>query len=89
LRLVASKAQFHGLICEEQILIQRYSNVAFLSIIFVLFSGCTSQQLYSTGQAYQRNQCLLISDKIESDRCLSKINTSYDDYKKEKELGAK
>jgi hypothetical protein len=38
-----------------------------------LFAGCTSQQLYATGQEYQRNQCLRIPDKIESDRCLDRI----------------
>lgn len=38
-----------------------------------LFAGCTSQQLYATGQEYQRNQCQHIPDKTESDRCLDKI----------------
>ena len=60
-------------------------SAAFISIVCCLFNGCSSQQAYGIGQEYQRNQCLHIPDKAESDRCLSKINTSYDDYKREKD----
>jgi hypothetical protein len=74
---------------KERILTQKYLSTAVFSIVCSLFSGCTSQQLYGIGQEYQRNQCLHIPDKIESDRCLSKINTSYDDYKREKESRTK
>jgi len=74
---------------KERILIQKYLSIAVIPIVCTLFSGCTSQQLYGTGQECQRNQCLHISDKNESDRCLRKINTSYDDYKREKDSGTK
>lgn len=66
-------------------MLQKYLSTAFISIVCCLASGCTSQGAYSMGQEYQRNQCLHIPDKAESDRCLSKINTSYDDYKREKD----
>lgn len=66
-------------------MIKKYLSAAFISIVCCLFTGCASQKLYGVGQEYQRNQCLHIPDKIESDRCLSKTNTSYDDYKREKE----
>jgi hypothetical protein len=46
-------------------------------------SGCTSQQLYATGQAYQRNQCLQLPDPADRDRCLDKAGTTYDEYKRE------
>ena len=68
---------------------QKYLSIAVIPIICTLLPGCTSKQLYGTGQEYQRNQCLHIPDKTESDRCLSKINTSYDDYKQAKDAGAK
>ncbi|OIR07801.1 hypothetical protein GALL_100830 [mine drainage metagenome] len=77
------------IIATERILIRKFLSIAALPIVCGLFSGCTSQQLYGTGQEYQRNQCLHIPDKAESDRCLGKINTSYDDYKREKDSGAK
>lgn len=48
-----------------------------------LCSGCSSQQLYNTGQAYQRNQCLNMPDQAERDRCLGKTDTRYDDYRRQ------
>jgi hypothetical protein len=79
----------HAITATERILTRKYSGIAAISIVCSLFSGCTSQQLYGTGQEYQRNQCLHIPDKVESDRCLGKINTSYDDYKREKDTGTR
>ncbi len=51
----------------------KHFGIAVILVFFSLFSGCTSQQLYAMGQEYQRNQCLHIPDKIESDRCLDRI----------------
>ncbi len=68
---------------------ERYLRIAAISVACGLFGGCTSQQLYGAGQEYQRNQCLHIPDKAESDRCLSKTNTSYDDYQRAKDAGTK
>lgn len=48
-------------------------------------SGCTAQQVYGTGQAWQRNQCSKLPDKADFDRCMSKTNTSYESYKQETE----
>jgi len=48
-----------------------------------LLAGCTSEQLYNTGQEYQRTQCRNMPDKVSSDNCMEKTNTSYDDYKQE------
>ena len=64
---------------------QKYLSTVFISVVCSLANGCSSQQAYGIGQEYQRNKCLHIPDKAESDRCLSKINTSYDDYKREKD----
>lgn len=70
---------------KEIILKLKYLGTVFISFVCSLASGCSSQQAYGVGQEYQRNQCLHIPDKAESDRCLSKINTSYDDYKRAKD----
>ncbi len=64
---------------------RKYMALVIIPVVCGFLSGCTSQQLYGAGQEYQRNQCLHMPDKIESDRCLSKIDTSYDDYKREKD----
>lgn len=46
-------------------------------------SGCTAQQLYSTGQSWQRNECIRMLDQLERERCLSNANTPYETYKKQ------
>jgi len=51
----------------------KHFGIAVILAYCSLFAGCTSQQLYATGQEYQRNQCQHIPDKTESDRCLDKI----------------
>jgi hypothetical protein len=56
--------------------------VGFLLVIIGLCSGCTSQQLYATGQSYQRNQCLHLADPGDRDRCLGNAEASYDEYKR-------
>lgn len=53
------------------------------AILIGLFSGCTSQQLYNTGQAYQRNQCLHLPDQGEREKCLNYTSTTYENYKRE------
>jgi hypothetical protein len=46
-------------------------------------SGCTWQQGYASGQAWQRNACNRLPEQIERDRCLGQTNTSYEDYKRQ------
>ena len=48
-------------------------------------SGCTAEQAYGTAQAYQRNQCTKLPDKAEYARCMSRTDTPYDSYKRERE----
>jgi hypothetical protein len=45
--------------------------------------GCSSQQLYGAGQAWQRNECFKMADQQERSRCLSSASTSYEQYKRE------
>lgn len=45
-------------------------------------SGCSTQQLYTTGQSWQRNECNQLMDQLERERCLSNASASYEAYKK-------
>jgi len=49
-----------------------------------VLSGCSSQQMYASGQAYQRQQCQRMPDASDRERCLSDSNVSYDDYQRER-----
>jgi hypothetical protein len=52
--------------------------------ISALVSGCTSEQLYNTGQAWQQGNCEKIADQDVRKRCLD-ADTSYDAYKRQTE----
>lgn len=54
-----------------------------------LFTACSSQQAYGTGQAWQRNECYRINDAQERSRCLSSASTSFDEYKRQSEAARK
>ncbi|MCG7757496.1 MAG: hypothetical protein LZF63_12660 [Nitrosomonas sp.] len=55
----------------------------------VTVTGCTAQQLYSTGQSWQRNECSKIMDQQERARCLSSTSASYEAYKKQSDIAGK
>ncbi len=59
--------------------------IAMVAIATAVLGGCTSEQAYSGGQAWQRNECNRLPDGMERTRCLERANTSYDDYQKEVE----
>lgn len=48
-------------------------------------SGCSAQQWYGAGQAWQKNECNRIADPQERNRCMSSTQTSYEDYKRQSE----
>lgn len=54
-----------------------------IAVSTLLVSGCTSQQLYATGQGWQRNECNKLLDQSERERCMRQADTSYDDYKRQ------
>lgn len=49
-------------------------------------TGCTTQQLYTTGQSWQRNQCTRLVDQQERERCMANAGASYETYKKQSDL---
>lgn len=59
--------------------------VAMVALAIAVLDGCTSEQAYSGGQAWQRTECNRLPDGMERTRCLERANTSYDDYQKEVE----
>ncbi|MDP2064988.1 MAG: hypothetical protein Q8K38_03360 [Burkholderiaceae bacterium] len=46
-------------------------------------AGCSMQQLYGTGQAWQRSECNKIIDTQERNRCAASTQTSYEDYRRQ------
>ena len=45
-----------------------------------VLGACSAQQLYATGQQWQRNECLKIDDRAERQRCEQSHATSYEAY---------
>lgn len=66
---------------KEAILRQNRTYLCIIVISMSLICGCTAQDIYGGGQAWQREQCYTMPDQNESKECLGKTNTSYDDYK--------
>ncbi|MCF8167556.1 MAG: hypothetical protein K9K38_12925 [Rhodoferax sp.] len=54
-----------------------------LALSAVLAAGCTSQTMFASTQAWQRNECQKLQDKSERDRCLASNKDSYEDFKKQ------
>jgi hypothetical protein len=50
----------------------------------VMLGACSSQQLYATGQQWQKQQCSRYADRDERSRCeKNAAGMSYDSYKAE------
>jgi hypothetical protein len=54
----------------------------------VALGGCSSQQFYGVGQAWQRTECYKVSDHQERSRCLASASTSYEQYQRESKAAA-
>lgn len=59
------------------------------ALLCALIAGCSTEQAYYSGQAWQRNECNRIPDQSERERCLSRLGTSYDEYKRQSEPARK
>lgn len=54
-------------------------------LIFLFQAGCSTQLMFATGQAYQQDKCLRMTDKLQRDFCMGQILTGYEEYKREKD----
>ena len=62
-------------------------NVTFIWVPLVValsLPACTAELGYNMAQASQRNQCAKLPDKADFDRCMSKTDTTYDSYKRQR-----
>jgi hypothetical protein len=62
---------------------RKTTGAALAIIIMSSVTGCTSEQIYGSGQVWQRNQCLKMPDQDASRDCINNSNKSYDAYKYE------
>lgn len=53
------------------------------ALIIAALGGCSSQELYGTGQGWQRNECRKLPDVQERERCMASTSRSFDDYQRE------
>lgn len=51
-------------------------------------SGCTVQQLYASGQSWQRNECFKLVDSLQRQQCMKRAWMPYDQYERELRLDA-
>jgi hypothetical protein len=58
--------------------------MALIAVLLIL-TACSGQQIYSTGQAWQMNQCFKIINSEERSRCLEVADTPYYEYKRNEE----
>lgn len=52
-------------------------------MLLAALSGCTSQQLYASGQGWQKQECQKILDREQRMRCEHSAATSYERYQAE------
>lgn len=54
-----------------------------LSILALCLAGCSSQQLYATGQGWQKQECQKILEREQRVRCEQSAATSFERYQAE------
>jgi hypothetical protein len=57
------------------------------SLLVPALSACSTEALYGTTQAWQRNQCERLMDRGDRERCLSRTAVPYEQYKRAAEAG--
>jgi hypothetical protein len=61
----------------------RRTTILMLVVAGFCMPGCTREQAYGAGQAWQRQECSRIPDMAEYDRCARNADLSYDAYRRE------
>jgi len=61
-----------------------HSCIALAVLIALASGGCSNEQVYDTGQSWQREQCDRIMDRFERERCLASNSQSYEDYQRQR-----
>jgi hypothetical protein len=59
------------------------------SLIALLLSACSSEQLYATGRNAQRAECMKLADGASRERCLKDAGMSHDAYQREADAARK
>jgi len=65
--------------------VTRTLNMALALATALAATACSSEQVYSAAQTWQRNECYRINDTAERQRCLSSNSRSYDEYQRQAE----
>ena len=55
------------------------------ALALLMAAGCSSQQLYASGQGWQRLECNKLQDAQERSRCMASTSRSFEDFKREAE----
>ena len=56
-----------------------------IALAAMALAGCSSEQAYGVGQAWQRTECNKIQDHEQRARCMSSAATSYEAYQRQSE----
>ena len=51
-----------------------------MALILCALQACSAQQVYSTGQAWQKQECNKLMDAQERNRCMASTSMTYEDY---------
>lgn len=62
----------------------KYTHDSIVILFFLMACGCTSEQLFHTGQEYQREQCRQ-EPLSKYKQCMEQVGGSYDAYKKDQQ----
>jgi hypothetical protein len=62
---------------------RRTTRTGITAVWLMLLGACSSQELYLSGQQWQRQECHKLQDADQRSRCLASTARSYDDYQRE------
>ncbi len=64
-------------------------NTVAVAAVALLLAGCTSQELWRTGQQWKKQECARLKDLDERKRCEKSTATSYEQFKAESQTADK